>query len=250
MSISIAVVCEAAADRRIGCELADRVVQRDVEWIEPEHLGHLRSYRGLRQEDEFLAWTHVHRAADRLNVTVQGPFLGGKGDPDAFITRRALVALHLSPDIPQAIILLRDADDQPERRNGMKQAVEDVRTRLKTAVPVVIGLAIAKRECWVLCGFVPQNDAERETLARVKGGDELGFDPTLQPERLKARTPGSKNDAKRVLAMLTNGDWQREVLCWQETDLDTLQERGQTTGLAAYIREVRENLVPLFRQEN
>ena len=49
MILSIAVVCEGPADRRTGCDIADRVVCEEVRWIEEEILGHCDSGGVLRR---------------------------------------------------------------------------------------------------------------------------------------------------------------------------------------------------------
>lgn len=40
---------------------------------------------------------------------------------------------------------------------------------------------------------------------------------------------------------------EREILCWQSTPLDVLRERGQQTGLTAYIIEIEERLIPILQ---
>jgi hypothetical protein len=111
-------------------------------------------------------------------------------------------------------------------------------------VPIVIGLAHPKRECWVLAGFEPQDDQESRCLSSVC--EQLGFDPRHHAERLTHRGSGELRSAKRVLAELTGGDWQRESECWRTADLEVLAARGSGTGLAEYLAEVRRELLPLF----
>ena len=109
----------------------------------------------------------------------------------------------------------------------------------------MIGLAHPKRECWVLAGFEPQNQEESQRLEETT--TTLGFDPRTAAERLSARRPPSDlRNAKRVLDDLTGGDWDRQADCWRKTDLGTLADRGRSTGLADYLTELRQRLVPLF----
>jgi hypothetical protein len=42
------------------------------------------------------------------------------------------------------------------------------------------------------------------------------------------------------------GNPDRERACWSECDLEMLRTRGQRTGLAENLDEVRTRLVPLF----
>jgi hypothetical protein len=109
---------------------------------------------------------------------------------------------------------------------------------------VILGLAHAKRECWVLAGFHPQSPAEEEALAQLR--QELGFDPRIEAEGLDAATPNARRNAKRVLESLVAGNPDRERACWAESDLEVLAARGQGTGLTAYLDEVRSRLAPLF----
>jgi hypothetical protein len=211
----LAVVCEADADRRIATALADRVLCRDVEWIEPDSLGSHRRWRGLDSGSSHLEWHEAKAKAGALGRKAHGDFKGRPGAPDAFAARRALLLL-MSRQLPDAVVLVRDADRQLERRTGLEQARED----RAWPFPVIIGLAIPKRESWVLAGFEPQ-----EALAQAR------------------RETG---DLKRVLELLVGDDYDREQACWTECPLEILTERGQFNGLTEYLEEVRTRLVPLF----
>jgi hypothetical protein len=63
---------------------------------------------------------------------------------------------------------------------------------------------------------------------------------------LTAREHGAKKDAKVALDALTRGDPARERACLAETPLARLEERGPHTGLSAFLKEVRERLVPVM----
>jgi hypothetical protein len=140
-----------------------------------------------------------------------------------------------------ALVLIRDQDDQPERRAGLEQA----RSQDHSGIVIVVGLAIVERECWVVSGFEPQDEVESARLESER--QQLGFDPRLRSHDLTA----CKNDLaprspKRVLRQLSVGDPDRERRCWCQTALATLQERGGENGLAAYLKEVRERLAGLI----
>ncbi len=51
---------------------------------------------------------------------------------------------------------------------------------------------------------------------------------------------------KRALAALTAGDSLREERCWTEAPLDRLKQRGESSGLKAFLDEIESELVPLF----
>ncbi len=239
VAVSIAVVCESSADLRTGCDLADRVVCEAIAWLEAHMLGCQREWRGLEPTDEYLRWAAVRGLARTSLIPIQG-FGGKPAKPDAHAARKALWLLHASDRSPDAVLFLRDDDGDINRREGLDQA----RRYSKFDTPIVIGVAHPKRECWVLAGFDPQNDQERDRLAHLRS--ELGFDTREKAERLTAKQVSAKRSAKRVLNALTRGDPDREAECWQKTDLQLLATRGQNTGLAQYLDEVRIRMVPLF----
>lgn len=240
VTCSIAVVCEADADRRAATLLSDRVLRETIEWISPETLPYLRRYRGLGDQDPYLKCSSVKEIASRRRVVVHG-FVGGEPrKPDAAMAERALVLLATSETPPGAVILTRDTDKERARRDGYDQA----RGAQRWPFAVIIGVAETKRECWILAGYEPRDDAEREILSRER--TELGFDPLSSAEQLTASERGARRDAKRVLDALTGGDPDREDACLEEPPLALLRQRGANTGLASYLQEIEDRLVPLF----
>ncbi len=234
---TLAIVCEAAADRDIATELADRVLCRDVDWVDSESLPLHRRWQGLEEGSRHLEWHWVRGLAERHRFKPHGHFRGEPGDLNARETHKALLLLVAAK--PDAVVLVRDTDGDERRRNGMEQARADK----PWPFPVILGVAHAKRECWVLAGFHAQTLHEEKALASLR--EELGFDPCTAAEGLDASSPGAKRDAKRVLAALVQ-DADRERSCWVDEDLDGLGERGRSTGLTEYLEEVQTRLVPLF----
>ena len=138
-----------------------------------------------------------------------------------------------SPTWP-AILLIRDQDNQPERREGLEQA----RREAKLPLPVVVGLAVVERECWVISGFDPLDEAEESRLAAER--QTLGFDPRMRSEELTAcKNDLARRSPKRVLRVLCGGEHDRERRCWRETLIETLRDRGAMNGLGAFLDEVR-----------
>ena len=240
MTLSFAVVCEAPADQQTGCGLADRVFLAEVAWLEEEMLPHCRQWRGLDPGQTHLLWKNVAPLARSHNIRAHGHFDGKPGAPDAQNARLALLLIHASAHPAHGIVLLRDDDRQAERRAGLEQA----RGSSTIGVPVVVGLAHPKRECWVLAGFEPQDEHEADRVRELR--KQLGFDPRQHAERLTARKKGEGRNAKRVLDLLTGGNWERQAACWNHADLELLEARGRETGLADYLHEVRDRLVPLM----
>jgi len=239
--LSLAVVCEAEPDRHTGCDLADRVVVDEVGWIEEGLLAHLRQWRGPTPAEPCLLWRDVRELARQRGIRAHGHFEGEPGAPDAAAARRVLLLLHGVEPRPDAVVLLRDDDAEGDRRKGLEQA----RRAAQIGVPIVLGVARTKRECWVLAGFQPSSEREARLLQEVR--QELGFDPCEHPERLTAHaSPDAKRDAKQVLDELTAGDHARQEECWRKSDFAVLEDRGRACGLAEYFNEVRRHLVPLF----
>ncbi|WP_163994124.1 hypothetical protein [Pyxidicoccus caerfyrddinensis] len=241
-SHSIVIICEGPADHRTAPAIADRVLSSSAEWLVPEMLHAFREWRGLKRHEPFLAWKQVHTLARAANIRINGFFNGEPGAPDAYAARQALALLKVAGEDPiDAVILLRDSDNDEERKRGLEQARAEVSN---PSSPLLIGVAHTKRECWVLAGFNPLDERERAQLDALK--QELGFDPCLCAEELTAQQDGAKRDAKRVLSVLTGNSIDREATCWKECAFQQLEARGQNTGLAAFIQEIRTKLVPLW----
>lgn len=241
--ISIVVVCEASADFQLASTLADRVLCERVEWIEADLLPHLRAYRGLSESEAFLRWDRADDEARARNIRVHGGFPDGPAELEAKMVRRAIRLVRFVVGDDTLMVLIRDDDDQRPRRLGFEQA----RSHAKRPELIVVGIAHTKRECWVLAGFDPTNESEQERLEAER--QTLGFDPRDHADRLTAKHDEDKLSAKRVLAMLTNSDRNRETACWNEASLNILRQRGEKTGLDDYLSEVAERLVPHFVAE-
>jgi hypothetical protein len=238
-SYEFGVVCEARADRDTACGLADRVLLEEVSWLAPETLDSCRHWRGSRSNTPYLRWGSVPEEFRRSGLVIFGGFKDGPGKQDAFNARRALLLLSKAERRPDAVLLVRDGDAQRDRE-GLEQA----RDYSPWPFEVIIGLAEPKRECWVLAGFDPRNEDEAELLEAER--ERLSFHPVRDAHQLTAREHGAKKDAKVALDALTQGNLDRERACLEETPLAVLEERGSKTGLTAYLKEVRERLVPVL----
>ncbi len=241
MTLKFAVVHEATDDFATATELADRVLLECFDWIEADTLVYYRDWLNRSPDGDSLSWKKLKRVALEAGIVVEGHFDGEVAEPDARAGRRAI--LFLRQRIPElsGIMLIRDQDDQPQRRRGLEQA----REHLEEYIPVVVGLATIEREAWVLSGFDPIDEAETEKLEAER--QNLGFQPHHQSHQLTAcKADQAKRSPKRVLEFLSGGDPVRERRCWVETPLPTLRERGIENGLAAYLDEVRHKLAPLI----
>jgi hypothetical protein len=238
MTCRIAVVCEAKADFLTGTELAQRVLQQEIYWLNP--FEPYVEWVSRTPEGEWLGWIPMNLLAKKYGIRSHGHFDGSPGCDDAAIARRAILLIRELYEDVQAILFLRDQDKYPDRLAGIQQA----RDTLKHPLSIVIGLAIPERESWVIAGFEPGNDAETTAFDEIQR--ELGPDPRTNGHTLGSGKDHHKRNAKRVLDALCNRDPERERRCWMETPLATLRQRGTTIGLTNYLDEVLDRLVPLM----
>jgi hypothetical protein len=204
--------------------------------MEPEYL----QFRGYRTDEPHLLWRAVKATAVANNISVVGFINGLPASPDAHNALRALILFNRLDPRPDAVVLLRDSDGDLERRAGLDQA----RDAEPWPFPVVIGFAHTKRECWHLAGFEPKDEEEHQRLTAER--QHLGFDPRTHSHELTAKhdEKNDKRSAKRVLAVLTADDLNRETECLAV--LAILYERGEEIGLRAFLQEIDAHLVPLF----
>jgi hypothetical protein len=240
VSLQFAVVHGAPADFQTATELADRVLVESIDWMEEDLIEHQRTW--LREwSGAPLTWKRIKQSALDAGINAIGFFDGAPAQPDARAARRAIFYLRYTLSDLAGVLLIRDQDDQPEGRVGLDQARRQEEGRLS----VVVGLAVVERESWVISGFDPENERERHKLEAET--QNLGFNPCLQAHRLTAcKDDQAKRSPKRVLAQMTDGEWERQRKCWMSTSLPVLQERGQANGLAEYLKEVKTKLVPLI----
>ncbi len=241
VSLGFAVVYEAPADFQTATELADRVLVECIDWLEDDQLDYQRAW--LQESGGSpLTWKRVKQLARDAGIDAIGFFDGDPAQPDARAARRAILYLRHALDDLAAVLLIRDQDDQPERRVGLDQA------RRKEEIgplPVVVGLAVVERESWVISGFDPQHDLETARLAAER--QMLGFDPRVRSHELTAcKDDNATRSPKRVLRKLCGDDADRERRCWRETILATLRDRGAKNGLGAFLDEVRNELATLI----
>lgn len=242
----LVLIVEAQADADAASILADRVfIESDAEWIDAETLPNLRQWTGVEPLTPHTRWMRLGTLAAQHGVRTHGRGLGA----DGAAARKALLLViqaQATADDIEAVVLVRDMDNQPERRTSMEAARDELADKL--AFQVAIAAPDPKREAWILHGYESQNDMEKALLADER--KRLGFDPITNPERLRGdrrRGPDQENrDMKLVVERLTEGDYERDCQCLETTPLAVLSERGQATGLSDYLDEVETRLLPLL----
>jgi hypothetical protein len=233
---SIGLVVEAPADARATTTLVDRCLCEGIEWLDAEQLDFLRSWRGVEPGTDYTKWSTIKHLARKYRVDQPGYFDGAPGNHDAQAARRALL-LFVRLGMPHVVVLVRDADDRvAERREGFEQARMDSPHPERT----VVRIANPEREAWVIGGFVACDEREQDAVAAER--QRLGFDPTLRPHELRG---DGKRSAKKALASLIGDDPDREHRCLTEPPLSELRRRGEHTGLAAFLDEIDDRIVPV-----
>lgn len=222
--------------------LADRVFCDAIRYVEEDQLEHFRQWGpGTGNGDTFLPWARVGSLAKSKGIRSHGHFDGKPAMRYAAAMRKALLVL-TAFGLSDGAVLVCDSDGDAERIGGMLQAM----AAGEWPFAVVCGVAVTMRECWVLAGFEPTCPEEGEVLEQTRRA--LGFNPCTEPHRLTARGAEDKKSAKRVLAVLTGGDRDRERDCWAKACLSLLAQRGREAGLAGYLAEVRAVLVPVLTE--
>ena len=109
---------------------------------------------------------------------------------------------------------------------------------------MVLALPTPELEAWHVAGFEPESDEERARLEACRA--ELGFDPRMRSAALTSTRAGSRADAKRVLARLTDDDEDRKSRC-VDSAVAHADARGRDNGLAAFLDDVGTTLARVFR---
>jgi hypothetical protein len=240
VSRNFIVIHEAKGDFTTATELADRVSVGEIDWLDETLLESQRTWIGEDSPGNRLTWKSIPHRAREIGIRVHGHFNGEPALPDANATRRAIVYVLRQFETVDAILLIRDMDDQTERRAGLEQA----RTVFRH-LNIIIGVAVSERECWIISGFDPINSDEEQKLALER--QKLGFDPCSCSHELTAcKNDQAKRSPKRVLQVLTDNNWERQQRCWKTTCLAVLKDRGRDNGLADYLKEIKDYLVPVI----
>ena len=246
------VIAEDFADFQTATHLAERVLLEKIDWLERDYLPSQFSWSGLEENTEYSRWQDIRQIIEQfkqrglsvpryLGFAKDGPFKADGAAASTVLNLIRVLQRKKQREI-KAVVLIRDMDTQPERKEGLRQAREE-----QADLRIVIGMADPKREAWVLNGFEPLNAEEKRLLRETT--EQLKFHPCKESHRLRttAKTePERQRNAKFILEQLTGGDDSRESKCWEKTSLDILLARGEQTGLSEYLKEVERELIPLL----
>jgi hypothetical protein len=251
--IEFVVIVESSADARTATKLADRLLVEKIDWLEPEMLQHQFQWSGLEAGTENSCWKNIDDITKRLSDKFKFPTIRSNGKfktdgQSAYKIMKLISFLQYKQkrDI-KAVIFMRDLDSQPERREHIEQARSEHIDR-QPKLAIIIGTPDRMREAWVLNGFIPSNKEEERILQEIT--TELTFNPCEESHRLRSNSWEERDhrlrNPKVVVEKLTGGRMEREQQCWEETSLEYLREKGDRTGLTAYIDEIEERLIPII----
>jgi hypothetical protein len=243
--------CEAPSDFLLVSALIDRVLRDHATWISDVldlAPAGIRTWIGDGPGRDFFDIHQVSSyALQRLVRVPQGHFDGRPGAPGALMARTAFSivrALNTSANLGaiDGVVLVWDMDGQTkDRQLGLDQARAEAQKLVQ--FQIALGRPDRMREAWVLAGFDPRSQDERDRLDSER--QQLGFHPSCQAHLLTAGDDIAKRSAKRVLAVLTDGNWEREERCWTDATLATLRARGTGSGLTEFLEEIEQRLLPL-----
>ncbi|MFZ4575268.1 MAG: hypothetical protein ACOYN0_12770 [Phycisphaerales bacterium] len=232
--IRVAVVCEGPTDFRAARTLFDRCAAKHLNLDESDLLGKHREFVVVRGH-EYLKWTTVSFIARELAIRPQPQ--AEDRSPDHLVARKAILTVeHLVPDI-SVVILLRDQDNDEDRRDAIDKAADRARAS------VIVGVPRRSIEAWVITAFSPRSPRDHIALREVK--DRLPFDPTQEAHRLNGRA-GDARDPKQVARDLLGDDVESHCECFRSCDLAELKNRGKNVSVATFIDGVESSLRTLL----
>jgi hypothetical protein len=236
MSLRVLAFCEGSTDFQFCTGLVDRTVSERGLRTKPE--WHQRA-----MDRPFVKWSNVPVLLRELGLRPpHGKFNGGGPDFRAGLNA-LMIARKLAMTGAKIDILLwqRDADNQPERLEGLNAA--RATNYLPHDFEVIVGLAVPSIEAWFVAGFDPMNAHEVDCLNRASR--DVGFDPRDLAHKLAGRTGPPNRSAKKILELLVGSDVDRRTQCYSNSDLSLLRKRGRNSGLADFLDRIHE----LFGQE-
>jgi hypothetical protein len=262
----IAILCEDHAHRALVTCLADRVVldeaaKRSVDWIDETTLPYHRRFMGREDRDDLPEHQRFYTRADAMRdaedlpnqplvggrpVKLRGHIDGQPLAPEASFWRRVFLLFAVMDGPPDLLVVARDTDGDEDNLRGLKQALP------LAPLPVIVATPHQDAEAWFVAGFAPASGRERVRLTELHM--ELGFSPPDEPHRLTAHPNHAPTDAKRVLRLLLHGENKSRPPALEELhdlcertlrDLALLERRGVHCKLVAFLKALREGLVPL-----
>jgi hypothetical protein len=261
VSVRIFLACEDACHARVVQWLVDEIVVRDIGWLGEQDLdpeqpaGHwksdervapLRIWAGRHSEEPFFkvhAWSEALKA---IRIRLHGHIAGKPAGPDALLVRACLILAYQVAAADIAIVV-RDVDNQPERRRALRSIEE---AGLTPPLVVLLASPTPEVEAWIVAGFVPRSAAERSKFDDLCLA--LSFDPTREPSRMSSHGNPPERDAKAVhdhiLSELEPDRWKACLNHLRRChDEGADRERLSCCGVAQFFADCHAVLLPSIR---
>lgn len=243
VTMRILVVAEDHLGATLARDLCDRVViDRGPDWVsstwgDAAVRETQRRWSGFDPAAAYTSWVGVKKLSEQRGLPMHP--LGMKGY--AAVAYRAAHMAALQTPRPDALVMCMDTQ-------GVSTHRADVLAGLARAhvddLPMLLAVAHQEVEAWVLAGFLPRHNDERDALVGLTR--EIGLDPTAEPHRMTPGRSTALRDAKRCLTRLLPDGTQspRAVSCWLDTPLEALLRRAASTGMPEYVADVERALLP------
>lgn len=243
--VTILAICDAEADFRGVQALVDRLlIERTwmadfASTVDDQPTAHtldtVRQWSGFGDENvEFSTPAQLKRVARDKKLTVHA-----RGRGAEFLTaRKAIKLAALRTPRPDALVIVRDTENHPGRQRALEDAAAeaDNPSGHDERVHVLVGVQHPMREAWVLAAWHPTSEADRAELLSIK--QQLGFDPTTKPHRLRSKNPTYARHPKSVVARLQIEDLETQIDLLWTTSWEALKRRGEQVGTKAFVEQV------------
>lgn len=257
-------VVQCAEDRlaaEVSAALLDRVVRERAraEWLRdcwaPETVD---THRQIVDLEGSAGWSdrgavrRVQQGA-RLRLHMRDPRtrrpLGGNAALAYVCVRLASMEAAPGDGSARVLLLAFDTDGKSELER-CTTGVDAARSDAEPGIDILVAEAHREFDAWVVAGFVP--GPRHEKVSHEEEKSRIGFDPLEAPHELTSNVTGDARDAKALCTRLlrldgpAHLDHERVRACVIDTDLGTLQARGQGAGIAQYLGDVARVVLPLL----
>lgn len=236
-----ALAAEDVSHYEAVTHLTDRVLGEMIDWFQPEMRDAIRRWRMPTPLNTYWKVTSAIKEARKLGLPLRGQFADGRTELESVLYRAQLLLwqhAHVHGQIIHVAFIARDTDHKP-RKEGAQQALKSGHWPFL----VILAFPHPEIEVWPIAVFQPANQAARDRVAKLTM--RLGYSPVEHPERLTSTVAGGIADAKKVHDELLADDADRGMH-WLEIDLRVLRERGKSSGLADFLKDVETMVVPFL----
>ncbi len=236
----ILAICDAPADFRGVRALVDRALvnycwmrdfsSEDPDFPEAHTLADVRAWVGLEPEADFSTPSDAKRlatvGAKRVRFTKWG------SGQEAKTARKALTLAARLPEPPDAVVMVRDTENQSGRLDRMLEAL----SAGEWPFGGIFGVQEPMREAWILAALDPSEPSFQEALHEER--ERLSFDPLKSSHRLNAKSESDNRHPKRVLRSLDVSSEQEPAALWR-APCEQMRANGASNGLAPFLDAVQ-----------